>query len=422
MGKELKKRVVIGLVVGIVGLSGVALGTTYFLRDYLPVTVLGKEYNYKDLCNEVTVDLEENNSVFDMPELNQFVTYNVDVENLLKAGLFTRIDLALSGKDNSLVYEVKFDKDGLRSYLENYNITATDPVDASIEKSDTFSLVSEEEGNKIDINAFLNALTSDTISITVSDYFIKPHVTKEDLEPKFEEIESLENWSCKYTNGSEIKSSPEYVIYDSDTGEISVDSSWISKAIRDILKSYSTVGIARDFTTHTGEKIEVSGGTWGSQPSTEKEVAYLTEQFEKGESITDRVPEYSYSYEDFTDTYIELSIADQHLWVYKDGEMIMETDVVTGDTTKKRDTPTGCYFISECINGKYLTGDTYKTWVNKWMRLTNTGIGLHDANWQPYFGGSRYKGGGSHGCINLPPKFASQLFDTVSRGWLVVIY
>ena len=100
----------------------------------------------------------------------------------------------------------------------------------------------------------------------------------------------------------------------------------------------------------------------------------------------------------------------------------METDIVTGDTTKHRDTPTGCYFISEHINGKYLIGENYKTWVNKWMRLTNQGIGLHDAKWQPRFGGNRYKGHGSHGCINLPPEFASDLFDTVSTGWLVVIY
>lgn len=422
MGKSLKKRVVISLVVGLFCICGVALGTIYFLRDSLPVTVLGKEYNYKDLQIDVVKDLEENNPVFDMKELNQFVTYNVDVENLLKTSLFTRIDYALTGKDNSLIYDVTFDKDGIRDFLEQYNATATDPVSASIVKYDTYNLIPEELGTKIDTTALLDALNSDTVSIAVNDYLLKPDITKDDLKFKFNDIERLENWSCKYSNGSEIKSSADYVTYDSETREVTADSSWISKAIRDIMKSYNTVGAEHEFTTHDGKKITVKGGTWGSLPDTEKEVAYLTEQFEKGESITDRVPEYTYSYEDFTNTYIELSIEDQHLWVYKDGEMIMETDVVTGDVTKKRDTPTGCYFISECINGKYLTGDTYRTWVNKWMRLTNTGIGLHDASWQPYFGGSRYKGNGSHGCINLPPKFASELFDTVSRGWLVVIY
>lgn len=422
----MKKQAVISLVIGlvsvVVSISGVALGATYLFRDSLPVVVLGKEYNYKDLKSEVLKDLKKNNPVFDMNELNNFVTYNVDIDNLLKTNLFTRLDYALTAKDNSLIYDVSFDKDGLRDYLTEYNITATDPVNASIVKYDTYNLIPEESGTKIDIDALLDALNSNTTSIKIKDYLVKPDVTKDDLKFKFATITKLEDWSCTYSNGSEIKSSVDYVNYNADTGEVTVDSSWISKAIKDIMKSYNTVGAEHEFTTHTGEKITVSGGTWGSLPDTEKEVAYLTEQFEKGESITDRVPEYTYSYEDFPNTYIELSIADQHLWVYKDGEMIMETDVVTGDATKKRDTPTGCYFISECINGKYLTGDTYKTWVNKWMRLTNQGVGLHDANWQPYFGGSRYKGHGSHGCVNLPPKFASQLFDTVSRGWLVVIY
>ena len=422
----MKKQAVISLVIGlvsvVVSISGVALGATYLFRDSLPVVVLGKEYNYKDLKSEVLKDLKKNNPVFDMNELNNFVTYNVDIDNLLKTNLFTRLDYALTAKDNSLVYDIDFDKDGLRDYLTEYNTTATDPVNASIVKADTYSLVPEELGTKIDTDALLDSLNSNTTSVKIEDYLAKPAITKETLKPKFSEIENFANWSCTYSNGSEIKSSVDYVNYNADTGEVTVDSSWISKAIKDIMKSYNTVGAEHEFTKHNGEKITVKGGTWGSNPDTDEEVAYLTEQFEKGESITDRVPEYTYSYEDFPNTYIELSIADQHLWVYKDGEMIMETDVVTGDATKKRDTPTGCYFISECINGKYLTGDTYKTWVNKWMRLTNQGVGLHDAGWQPYFGGSRYRGHGSHGCVNLPPKFASQLFDTVSKGWLVVIY
>lgn len=418
----MKKRIVISLVVSFLVVGGVVTGITYFLRDSLPVVVLGKEYNYKELQSDIVQDLKKNNPVFDMDELNNFVTYNVDTESLTKTNLLTRLDYALTAKDNPLVYEVDFDKDDLRDYLTEYNTTATDPVNASIVKYDTYNLIPEESGTKIDINALLDALNSNTTSIKIKDYLVKPDITKDDLKFKFANIEKLENWSCTYSNGSELKSCADYVTYNAETGEVIADSSWISKAIKDIMKSYNTVGAEHEFTTHNGEKITIKGGTWGSQPDTEEEITYLTEQFEKGESITDRVPEYSYSYEDFPNTYIELSIADQHLWVYEDGKLTMETDVVTGDSTKKRDTPTGCYFISECIDGKYLTGDTYKTWVNKWMRLTNQGVGLHDAKWQPYFGGSRYKGHGSHGCVNLPPKFASQLFDTVSRGWLVVIY
>ena len=181
MGRALKKRVIISIVVGLLCFCGVVFGVTYFLRNFLPITVLGKRYNYKDLQSKVTEDLEENNPVFDMPELNQFVTYNVNIENLLKAGLFTRINYAISGKDNSVDYDVTFNKDGIKEYLEQYNTTATDSVSANIVKSDTYSLVPEKLGTKIDIDELLNALDSSTVSIKVNAYLLRPETTKDDL-------------------------------------------------------------------------------------------------------------------------------------------------------------------------------------------------------------------------------------------------
>ncbi|MGL6247781.1 MAG: L,D-transpeptidase [Culicoidibacterales bacterium] len=47
---------------------------------------------------------------------------------------------------------------------------------------------------------------------------------------------------------------------------------------------------------------------------------------------------------------------------------------------------------------------------------------MHDASWHSTFGGSVYLGNGSHGCINLPPAVAEQLFNAVSVGTPVVIY
>ena len=60
----------------------------------------------------------------------------------------------------------------------------------------------------------------------------------------------------------------------------------------------------------------------------------------------------------------------------------------------------------QLANGKY----EYEAKVNYWMPF-NGGIGFHDANWQPYFGGDRYLEGGSHGCINMPPERAAELYE-----------
>ena len=56
------------------------------------------------------------------------------------------------------------------------------------------------------------------------------------------------------------------------------------------------------------------------------------------------------------------------------------------------------------------------------MRMTNSGIGLHDADWRSSFGGKIYTYNGSHGCINLPPDFAYELYDRIERKICVIIY
>jgi len=46
----------------------------------------------------------------------------------------------------------------------------------------------------------------------------------------------------------------------------------------------------------------------------------------------------------------------------------------------------------------------------------NGGIGLHDADWRSKFGGTIYQTNGSHGCINLPPKVAAQVYENAYKG------
>ena len=53
----------------------------------------------------------------------------------------------------------------------------------------------------------------------------------------------------------------------------------------------------------------------------------------------------------------------------------------------------------------------------------NGGIGFHDASWQPYFGGNRFReGGGSHGCINLPADKAAELYNRIDESVPIVCF
>ena len=68
----------------------------------------------------------------------------------------------------------------------------------------------------------------------------------------------------------------------------------------------------------------------------------------------------------------------------------------------------------------YLVGPGYRTHVDYWMPF-NGGIGLHDADWRSKFGGTIYEKNGSHGCINIPPKYADDVFYNVDKGTKVLV-
>ena len=75
------------------------------------------------------------------------------------------------------------------------------------------------------------------------------------------------------------------------------------------------------------------------------------------------------------------------------------------------------------VFGGTLSSDVYgyDTTVTYWMPFVY-GQGLHDASWQTSFGGDTYKTKGSHGCINLPPDQAKIIYETIDKGYPILLY
>jgi len=121
-------------------------------------------------------------------------------------------------------------------------------------------------------------------------------------------------------------------------------------------------------------------------------------------------------------TYIELDISNQHLYYYQNGKVVIETAIVSGSMYGGHGTPAGLFHVYDKQRDKVLTGDDYECPVAYWMRLTDTGVGIHDAWWQYEFGGDIYKESGSHGCINCPPYIAQQLYEVVKEQTPVLVY
>ena len=129
--------------------------------------------------------------------------------------------------------------------------------------------------------------------------------------------------------------------------------------------------------------------------------------------------------DDLAGTYVEVNLTTQHLWYYKDYNLIVDTDIVSGSVAKKAETKTGTFPVAYKESPSVLVGsnaaDGYRTEVQYWMPFYE-GQGLHDASWRSSFGGAIYMTNGSHGCINMPPYAAEMLYNNIEAGVCIVIY
>lgn len=121
------------------------------------------------------------------------------------------------------------------------------------------------------------------------------------------------------------------------------------------------------------------------------------------------------------DTYVEVDIAKQQMTFYKDGELIVHTDVVTG-FRNWRETPTGFYTVQNKDTGCWLSGPDFNVYVEYWVGFIGTLYGLHDASWRDEFGGMIYAKNGSHGCVNTPSDAMQLIYENIDLGAPVLIY
>ena len=345
-------------------------------------------------------------------------------------------------KDKEVLNKVKIDTtqleytyntDKLEKSLEVLNTNREKPEKAELVKIDnTFGLKGLRESNYINIllisEYIKNNLGKDNIEINLTDYYLIDTEVTEYNKKLENEINKFNTTYVAYKNGFEIKAIDYIDAYEVVDGKIeftlkNTDKMWntIDKSIERNLIEYDTAGGDWEFTTSNGEQIVVSGGTYGNIFDSNSETDYVMEKLKSFGNESDRLPIWKQEFPSEFKSYVEVSLDNQYVWIYKDGELVGESDCVTG-MKNRMDTPTGVWYLLNKDKGVYLTGATYRTWVDYWMRFTERGHGLHDATWQRSFGGNAYTYRGSHGCVNLPLDFAEYIYDIVEVGMPVIVY
>ena len=326
-----------------------------------------------------------------------------------------------------------YNTEELVNSLEVFNSNREKPKKAELVKIDnSLGLKGLKESNYINTEKLaeyiVNNLDKVFIEVNLTHFYLVDTEVEEYNKQLENEISKFNNTVITYKNGYEIKAIDYIDAYDIVDGKIefalkNTDKMWntIDKSIERNLIEYDTAGGDWEFTTSNGEQIVVSGGTYGNIFDSNSETDYVMEKLKSFGNESDRLPIWKQEFPSEFKSYVEVSLDNQYVWIYKDGELVGESDCVTG-MKNRMDTPTGVWYLLNKDKGVYLTGATYRTWVDYWMRFTERGHGLHDATWQRSFGGNAYTYRGSHGCVNLPLDFAEYIYDIVEVGMPVIVY
>ncbi len=198
----------------------------------------------------------------------------------------------------------------------------------------------------------------------------------------------------------------------------------IDNGIDAIKNRYNNIGAERNFITSHGTEVTVKGGDYGTyiDISTLRKNVKSAVLYNKDVDTDIKFKRHTLngSTGDIGNTYVEIDLTNQYLYMYIDGKLVKDCPVVTG-LPGSRATPQGIYRLKAKAMDVPLVGDTYVTPVKYWMPF-NGGIGMHDAVWQSYFGGDRYKRKGSHGCVNLSMSDAKEIYNYAEVNMPVVCY
>lgn len=283
------------------------------------------------------------------------------------------------------------------------------------------------------------AVSQGTYFVDVSDCYTDLPYTEEMQKTiaLFKKVEDFQHSGIIYDMGDEqIVLTPEivsgFIALDNkgdflldETGNLLWDEEAITAFIDTLCAEYDTYETVHTFEATRGETVTIEGGTYGTVLDRDAELAYLLEALQNGESGI-HVPTYEREayhrgLNDIGDTYVEVDMTEQKLYFYLEGELKIETDIVTGNMRRGWDTPAGVNYIYALQRNRTLRGATYATFVKYWAPVVGN-IGLHDASWRDEFGGDIYQTSGSHGCINIPQDVMAELFEYLEIGMPVVMF
>ena len=339
--------------------------------------------------------------------------------------------------------------DTVRAAVDEFNKPATPPTDAVIAYSEAkgaFIVEPEAVGTALSYDAVIKAVDDAVLALqpTVklgADVLQQPKVLSSD--PKLTAAAEQAN--------TMIKADLVLTMAGGTAGEVNADliSQWVRLGddlsatldeaaltawVDELAAACNTVGTQRTYTRPDGKVVTVAGGVYGWSVDRDALLNLVKESVAAGTVPTAEIPCTSVGTgyngagaQDWGLRYCDIDLAEQYARFYDEtGALIWESPIVSGIPDGVHDTSVGVYWLNQKASPSKLIGyengkKIYESDVQYWMPFVGNVIGLHDADWQSSFGGTRYRdGAGSHGCVNLPPYKAAELYGIIQSGDVVV--
>lgn len=340
-------------------------------------------------------------------------------------------------------------EDAIRTAVAAFNEGATQPTNATIgfdEEQAAFVVQPEAVGTALDADAVIKTADDAVAGLDprvklTSEQLLKPTVLSSDpkLVSAADEANTMVKADLELLMAGTVAGTVDAGLVSQwvtlgDDLSVAFDEGALTAWVDDLAAACNTVGTQRSYTRPDGKAVTVAGGTYGWEVDKGALLTLVKDGVANGTAGTVDIPctQTGDAYngaggQDWGSRYMDVDLSEQHARLYDaSGALIWESDIITGKPDGEHDTPSGVYMLNNKESPSKLIGyngneKIYETEVQYWMPFVGNYIGFHDADWQSAFGGTLYAdGAGSHGCVNLPPSKAAELYGLLSSGDTVV--
>lgn len=339
---------------------------------------------------------------------------------------------------------MEYDKAALEECLKEQEFmeesSQTAPVSASVSEYSAdsgYTMVPSVPGTEVDEDVLMLEVEKcilaldDELVLADAGCYIEPEISDDDerLLAAVDTLNAYAKAAITYEVGEDTQKLDVSTFKDwlkvSKKMKVSIDKDQVAEYVSALAKKYNTCYSAKKLKTTWGPEVQITNSHYGWKVDQEAEASQIIEEIKNGETVS-RDLNYSmtansHTGNDYGDSYVEINLTAQHLYLYQNGKQVLDTDFVSGNVSRGNGTPCGAFSLTYKQKDATLNGANYSTPVSYWMPFYGN-YGMHDASWRSKFGGSIYKTNGSHGCVNLPVSVAEKIFEVVDTNYPVLVY